>query len=715
LAADPEIEAAFGSQAASAPVVQGVTDDEINAAFPQDQARPTMPDGRKFGESRKGVGDYNPNVAAGDRQILKEQQSIGTDTALGAALAVPVMGMGAYAAKAGAGLKGLYDIATGKGLDTAAGDVNRIVAAHQPYQVNPNASATSALAAEAMQHPANPLNWVPKGFELAGKGVSAAARGLGAGPELSQGLGQGVAEAGPLALGLAAPRGAGGITEEPEVAPYVPAPPAARQVLPGDVPVPANAPIPQELSATGAPRGALWEPSNAAPKAADPFAIPDEKGPSLELPAAEQARRGRVLSEIGLNEGYRQSAITGDPLAQSTDHQVSLSDSAGGRVLRTAINQENDALHGYSEQTVESTGGTTGADQTAATRRGNTVTGALQAISDDFDTRLKALYTEADKRAAGEATDLKGFQGVLNDDSMLTNSDRVSLRPAVNAYLKKLGVVDENGNVTASVQQAETIRKYLNENWSPQNSGFVKALKNSLDEDVTGAAGQDIYKSARALNTERANTIDNPKGISDIMDTSGPGGINRKVASDDVMKRLETMDPPQLAHIIDTLKAATGDAQPKAQAALAEIQSHFAQRAHDVGTSTATQWNVKGYNNFLKNNSESLGIVFKDNPEALHRLYTTNEAGKILHRPTQYPGAANQAYNLNKSGTIPSLVQRGITIGGAGLGGMVTGGPIGGAVGAGVGEQIGGNVAGRISTAQALKRANARIVGPTKP
>jgi hypothetical protein len=485
--------------------------------------------------------------------------------------------------------------------------------------------------------------------------------------------------------------------------------PAERAILPGDVPVPNGSPVPGDLlppalSAEQSVRQPSWEPPNDAPKT--PFDEPDDTGPSLERSKAGQDRAQRVLAEIGLQDGYRQSALTGDPLAQSTDHYLSMSDSPGGRVIKAAITNEDDALNKYSADTIKQTGGIVGDDQTSTIKRGNSVTGALQDIANGYDSRRKAIYAEADTRAAGEATDLKGFQSTLDDDSLLTNSDRVLLRPAIKAYMKKLGVVDENGNVTASVKQAEVIRKYLNEHWSPQNSGYVRALKSSMDDDVTQNAGEDIYKAARALNTERAVTLDDPRGISDIMDTDGPAGINRKVASDQVMQKLETMDPPQLKHIVDTLKKAD---TPKAADALSQIKAHFAQRAHDIGSSTATQWNVKGYNNFLKNNSEALGIVFSDDPERLQRLYTTNEAGKILHRPPNYPGAANSAHNLNATGIVPALVRKGVTGLGVLGGTALTGGPWGGVVGGVFGENAGASVERGIVNAKGVRRAKARL------
>jgi hypothetical protein len=115
-----------------------------------------------------------------------------------------------------------------------------------------------------------------------------------------------------------------------------------------------------------------------------------------------------------------------------------------------------------------------------------------------------ALYKAADERAGGVPTKLDGFKTILDDSSELTNSDRVHLQGAVNAYIKKLGMSGEDGSVAGTAKQAETIRKYLNEQWSPQNSKLVGKLKDALDEDVTASAGDDIYAEARKVRTMRA-------------------------------------------------------------------------------------------------------------------------------------------------------------------------------------------------------------------
>ena len=178
----------------------------------------------------------------------------------------------------------------------------------------------------------------------------------------------------------------------------------------------------------------------------------------------------------------------------------------------------------------------------------------LEDLKTHFDTQTRSLYNQADAKAGGDPVALKNFTDVLNDDSEMTNSDRVHLRGAVNSYLGKLNMAGEDGSVNGNVNQAETVRKYLNQNWSPQNSKLVGKLKNALDDDVTQSAGEDVYAQARAMRTQRGNTLDNPNGIAKLMDASGPNGINRAVPVEKVADTITSLPVDQSGHIVNTLK-----------------------------------------------------------------------------------------------------------------------------------------------------------------
>ena len=102
----------------------------------------------------------------------------------------------------------------------------------------------------------------------------------------------------------------------------------------------------------------------------------------------------------------------------------------------------------------------------------------------------------------------------LADPSQLTNSDRVNLQGAATAYAKKAGMtLGDDGTLSGTALQAETVRKWLNQERTNANGRFVDALKDSLDDDVGQAAGGPIYDQARQLWRLRQQTLGDPKGI----------------------------------------------------------------------------------------------------------------------------------------------------------------------------------------------------------
>jgi hypothetical protein len=416
------------------------------------------------------------------------------------------------------------------------------------------------------------------------------------------------------------------------------------------------------------------------------------------LPEAEQQRRAAILDEIGISN-VRQSAITGDANQAAIDFQTSrLKGSPAGDIMSQQLASEKQAITNYADRITQDTGGSALNDQAAKYARGGTILQPLEGLNEWFDQRTKALYDEAATRSQGVPTQLDRFRDVLGDDSLATNSDRVQMRQAIQAYAKKLNIIRDDGSVFSDGQQAETMRQYLNENWSPQNAGLVNKLKSALDEDVMSAAGEDVYGQARQLWALRKNTLDNPKGISQILDSSGPNGINRKVPMEKVADTISNMPVDQLSHIVDTLKNVPDELQPQAQAALSEIKAQYAHNIRDIGSSQQGQWNAKGVQKYLASNSARMGVVFS--PEEMQRFATLNDAGNILVKDQSYPGAAAQHQNLLRAG-----VMQGISAGSGALGSAV-GGPIGGALG----TIAGGKLAGKFNDAATTRAVQKRIV-----
>lgn len=464
--------------------------------------------------------------------------------------------------------------------------------------------------------------------------------------------------------------------------------------------------VPVNTPATPTVRDAANKPAFSDPaKGVYAEEAPDKPG---GIATADQQQRAAVLKEVGLDQ-VRKSAITGDASQAAIDFQTSrLKGSPGGDLMSKTLDSEKQALANYSDNITRDTGGSMLNDESAKYARGGAIMTPLEGLKEWFDNQTSALYKTADERAQGVPTQLENFRKVLGDDSLATNSDRVHLRQAVNSYAKNLGIVNDEG-VFSNAQQAETMRKYLNENWSPQNSGLVGKLKDALDEDVMSAAGEDVYGAARALRSQRAATLDNPNGIAKLLDSSGPNGINRAVPVEKVSTTIANMPVDQLNHIVNTLKNMPPELQPMAADALAEIKAQFATNVRDIGASQQGQWNAKGVRKYLSSNSQRMSTVF--GPEEMKKFGTLNDAGNILAKDQSYPGAFAQQHNLLRAGVAHSI-QGGLA---------ATGGAIAGAPGAYVGSALGGNLAGKFSDAATLRATQKRMVKlsdmtkPTEP
>lgn len=414
------------------------------------------------------------------------------------------------------------------------------------------------------------------------------------------------------------------------------------------------------------------------------------------LPLPDQQQRAQVLQSVGLDTA-RKSSLAADGLGAATDAQTAKLDSPAGAAMKAQLEHEKSTLNNYADTLVRDTGGTTTADQTADYARGANITGALDGIKGWYDNHISTLYKTADERAQGVPTSLDKFRTVLGDDSQMTNSDRVHLRGAVQAYAKKLGIIGDDGTVFANAQQAETMRKYLGENWTPQNGRFVGALKDALDDGVTQAAGEDVYAAARQMRADRGRTLDNPNGIAKIMDSSGPNGINRSVATEKIPTAIASMPVDQFSHIVDTLKSAPAEVQPQAQTAISEIKAHFANQVRNIGNSQAGQYNAKGVGNYLRSNAARMNAVFE--PEEMQSFSNLHQAAQILAKDQSYPGAAVQGHNLIRSGAMKG-VQGAFTAAGAALGGPA---------GAAAGSLVGGKAAEAIGERGSLKAVQGRM------
>ena len=562
------------------------------------------------------------------------------------------VGLGIAAPAAGAiagGYKGLWDIASGKGLEKASQDtqsteqdVSDAMGANKPMSEDEKAGISTA------QSNWDPLNWPGLAASKVGEGLAYLGEKAGAPPLLETGL-----RVGPTAALSFLPLLAKG---------------AFREVAPEE-----------EVSKAGS----TAQPSTEAAATVDD-ATPDE--------------RKTILQSVGIKNA-RASALSGNKMDAATDYQISKYDQPAGQNAAAQFDHEMNTLANHAAGIVENTGGTLGMDEEALANKGATIDKPFSLARDWFDNQTRNLYAQADARAQGIPVQLQGFNKVLNDDSLMTNQDRMALRNGLKSYVKQLNMTTEGPNgptVNGTVANAETVRKYLNAEWSPGNSRLVGMLKDAIDDDVTKSAGEDIYGQARAIRALRGRTLDDPNGVSKLFEVDPNTPINRSTPLAKIPQTLTNLSAEQFGNILEILRNMPNEIKPAAQAALGEIRGFMANKLLKAGTENSrgggrAVWNGDAVTNVLKTNSAKYKLAFQDDPAALEQVQNLNKAGQILKTPTSYPGADVQAANAVKRGLWSRVTPGAARMAGAAAGGVF--GPLGAAAGESIGGAA-GNVLG---------------------
>lgn len=422
------------------------------------------------------------------------------------------------------------------------------------------------------------------------------------------------------------------------------------------------------------------------------------------LPLDEQYSRAQTLNRVlGSDHAADLAAIEGKGKERATNYATSNTDTAPGNFLKERFADEQKRLADFAERQVKNTGGTVGLDESTVYKRGNTILKPLQDLETNFDTATRKIYAERDALAKNIPVEAQNIMNVLNDESLtLANTETIGLTNIAKARMKQLGMIDKDGNLLPTdAKTAENFRKFVNENWDRKNANLHRQLKEAVDTDVLANLDTNtpFYKDARALVELRKNTLDNPNGISKILDAEGPKGINRKVQIEKIAQNIADMPVDQFTHVIDTLKGVPPELQPQATAALSEIKAQFANRV-------AEQKTPRQVTKYMNDNREVMNRVFT--PDEMGNLRDYHNAVHILATDTGYKGAAVQKINVEQklgSKIAEQVLSKGAALTAGGIAeigtGGVTVGTAGGAAALAANELIGQRSAGKRAKAQA--------------
>jgi hypothetical protein len=430
------------------------------------------------------------------------------------------------------------------------------------------------------------------------------------------------------------------------------------------------------------------------------------------LPLDEQFARTKAVGRV-FGEDYAAdlAALEGKGKERATNYQASKSDTPLGNYLAERFKDEQRRLQMFADQQAQKTGGIVGLDESAKYKRGEAILDPLKKLEDYFNKETKKIYTERDAQAATIPVESKNILNVLNDDSLtLANTETIGLANIAKARMRQLNMIDKDGNLLpTNAKTAENFRQFLNENFDRKNANLHRALKTAVDEDVLANldSNSPIYKDARSLVELRKNTLDNPKGISAILDESGPNNINRKVDKEKISQNIANMSVEQFTHVINTLKNMPPELRGAGNQALANIKSQFASNISALANKP------KDLTKFMNDNREVMQRLFT--PEEMNNFRDLHNVAHILKTDTGYPGAAVQKINIEQKLT-GKIGQQILQKGGAAGAELMTGGAGGGLPAVFAHEYIGAKLEKsklkkiEKAEAEAFKNAQSRFV-----
>ena len=410
------------------------------------------------------------------------------------------------------------------------------------------------------------------------------------------------------------------------------------------------------------------------------------------LDAVATGKRDLVLDAIGIPpESRRLGARTGDKNQIQTE--IMLSKLEGAEPMRQQLDLESQRLAEYAAAIQRDTGGTGGATPLA---RGEAISAPLEGYQNWYNEQISSLYKQANEAAAGQGgIRLDGLKSYLNEPANFKGDGRSVARDMRNE-LVRLGVMDKDGNLTdIDAPTAERIRQEANRLFDPtkpQTKNAVAGVKDAIDQDVLSVLPSDVYKDARAKRTQYREIFEDPKGLAQILDISGPEGVNRAVALDvlpDKLVNYAAKNTAQFNNIIRTLETLpTPELQALGKQALAEVRAHLIEKMisknidpTEAALGGAVVW--KGTDDTLSRQMAPYRGKTQQllGDDLANRLDTLRVGARILRPFDPNPsGTATTALNLQTELSKKAISAAG-GLAGAGIGAM-TGGPAGAAGGA---------------------------------
>lgn len=381
------------------------------------------------------------------------------------------------------------------------------------------------------------------------------------------------------------------------------------------------------------------------------------------VPIDVQGLRAEVLRDLGIpDEAARKGAITGDITQLETEKSLSKLDTEAGKEMRSNLESEYASMNDYANRIIEDDiGARAGASPES---RGQVVIDALDTYKQWYKDQVAADYKKADEVTGGKGgIELTQFAAELgkasNWDGKATNQ---SLRRGIRSYLNEMELMNKDGTVKPmTARQAESIRQYINSQWSPDSAGLIGKVNESIDMGVFSKLEDSAYLSARGRYQLYKQMFENPKGIGKLLDVDG---INRKVSPEAVGREIQLLaakDGAQFKHIYDLLDKVPDNIKPQAARAKAEIQAAIAESVLGKSGLKTTNKEWMQYRRPNEDGTYKAQAIFGDD---IAKKMDTYIAGRnvLQHQDPNPSGTATTAKNIDSWNSPENMSSAGIGV-----------------------------------------------------
>ena len=165
-----------------------------------------------------------------------------------------------------------------------------------------------------------------------------------------------------------------------------------------------------------------------------------------------------------------------------------------GRARTRLENQEAVLTSRFNDAVTETTG--------KSSSQSSSVIDAVVDKATILDKEISSLYKQAREVAPGSKNVKFNTLTSALKRALPANRRSGGNVEAVLGEMQNIGILDKDMKVVGKVgvETAEELRKYMNELYDPQNgfgNDILRKLKETLDDDVFGASGEDIFNQAR--------------------------------------------------------------------------------------------------------------------------------------------------------------------------------------------------------------------------